>query len=79
MFALGCVCTCGENAVGDSSNAKSFNSLHNEARVSRGAGSRKRANEEERVMLVRHLHLVHIMATQLWNLAGISIVLLVLC
>ena len=79
MFALGCVCICNENAGRDSSNAKPFNSLHNEAKVSRGVGSRKRANEEERVVFVRHLHLLHIMATQLWNFAGISIVLLVSC
>ena len=79
MFALGCVCICGENAAGDSSNAKPFNSLCNEARVSRGVGSRKRTNGEERVVSVRHLHLLYIMATQLWNLAGISIVLLVPC
>ena len=79
MFALGCVCICGENVAGDSSNAKPFNGSHNEARVSRGVGSRKRANEEERVVYVKHSHLLHIMATQLWNLVGIFIVLLVPC
>ena len=53
------------NVVGDSSDAKQFNGLHDEARVSRGVGSRKQANQEERVVSVRHSLLLHIMATQL--------------
>ena len=78
-FALGCVYICGEYAVGNSSNTKAFNGSHNEVKVSRGVGSRKQANEEKRVVSMRHLHLLHIMATELWNLVGISIVLLVPC
>ena len=79
MSALGCVYIDDENATGDSSHTKPFNGLHNEARVSREVGSGKRTNEEEKVVSMRHLHLLHIMATQLWNLEGIFIVLLVPC
>ena len=50
MFALWCVCICGGIAARDSSNAKRFNDLHNEARVSRGAGSRRGTNMEKRVV-----------------------------
>ena len=74
MFALGYAASVVEMQLGDSSNAKQFNGLHNEARVSRGVGSRKRANEEERVVSIRHSLLLHIMAMQLWRLAGIILV-----
>ena len=79
MFALGCVCIYGGYTVGDSSDTQQFNDLHNEARVSRGAGSPRRTNVEKRVVSVRHSLLLYIMATQLWNLAGMSVVLLVPC
>ena len=63
-----------EMQLGNSSNAKQFNGLHNETKVSRGVASHKRANEEERVVSIRHSLLLHIMATQIWRLAGIIFV-----
>ena len=59
-----------EMQLGNSSNAKQFNGLHNEARVSRGAGSRRRANVEKRVVFAKHSLLFRMMAKQRWNLAG---------
>ena len=74
MSVLGLATSMVEMQMGDSSNAKQFNGRHNEARVSRGVGSHKRANEEERVVSMRHSLLLHIMAMQLWRLVGIILV-----
>ena len=54
MFALGYVCICVGDAIGDSYDAKQFNDLHNEIINSRGAGSRRRANVEKRVVSIGH-------------------------
>ena len=74
MSMLGLLASVVETQLGDPSNAKQFNGIHNEARVSRGVGSRKRANGEERVVSMRHSLLLHIMATQLWKLTSIILV-----
>ena len=63
-----------EMQLGDSSDTKQFNGLHNEARVLRGAGSRRRANAEKRVVSRKHSLLFRMMAMQLWRLAGIILV-----
>ena len=71
---VGVACICGGNAAGELYNTKQFDGLHNEARVSRGAGSRRRANAEKRVVSRKHSLLFHMMAMQLWRLAGIILV-----
>ena len=63
-----------EMQLRNSSNAEQFNGLHNEARVSRGVGSRRRANAEKRVVSRKHSLLFRMMAMQLWRLAGIILV-----
>ena len=70
MFALGYACICGGNTTGDSSNAKQFNGLHNETKVSRGARSCRRANVEKRVVSIKHSLLFRMMTKQRWKLAG---------
>ena len=63
-----------EMQLGDSSDTKQFNGLHNEARVLRVAESRRRANAEKRVVSRKHSLLFRMMAMQLWRLAGIILV-----
>ena len=67
MFALGYACICGGNATGDSFDTKQLNGLHNEARVSRGAGSHRRANVEKRLVSMRHSLLFRMIARQQWK------------
>ena len=74
MFVLGLPASVVEMQLGDSFGTKQFNGLHNEARVSRGVGSHKRANEEERVVSMRHSLLLHIMVAQIWRLADIILI-----
>ena len=70
---VGVACISSGNAVGELYNPKQFNGLHNEARVSRGAGSHRRANVEKRVASIKHSLLFHMIAKHDGNLQVVSL------
>ena len=71
MFALGCVCICGRNASGDSSDAGQFNWAIHKTRSQEELDVTSEQNVEKRGVFVRHSLQFRMIAMQLWKLANI--------